>query len=179
MAEGMERITEEDDPNRCQAVIGTHGQCLNVSVSGTKYCKCHGGTHIANDITKKQLQNYRIEKYKARLDDFYNSDGIKTLRDEIAILRMLLEEQINRCKDSTDLLLKSQTISELVVKIEKLVSSCHKLEGSMDTLLDKQTLIQFAVQVIEVIGAHIHDETMISKIADGIMEIMAQGKDSE
>ena len=59
---------------------------------------------------------------------------------------MILEEVLNKCKDSKDLILKSSVISDLVVKVEKLVSSCHKMEGSMGQLLDKSAILQFAAE---------------------------------
>jgi len=87
-----------------------------------------------------------------------------------------LEVQINSCNDSVELMLSSGPISDLVLKIEKVVSSCHKLEGSMGQLVDKAALLQFAHQVVSIISKHIEDSAVLSQIADEILDIL---KDEE
>jgi hypothetical protein len=92
-----------------------------------------------------------------------------------------MEDRLNRCEDEADLLLQSHTISDLVMKIDKVVKSCHQLEGSMGQLLDKQAILQFASEVIGVISIALEgQEDKISEIADGIVTIVGRiGNDGE
>ena len=175
----IEKCKELDDPHRCQATIPSKGQCINMAskTEDGKYgsfCMAHGGNRFIEKEKKDSLRNYQLDKFKARLSRHAESPGIKSLRDEIAILRMMLEERLNRCKDETDLVLQSGPISDLVMKIDKIVGSCHKLEGSMGQLLDKQAILQFASEVIEVIGDAVKDEVAIEKIGNSIMEIVGR-----
>jgi hypothetical protein len=66
-------------------------------------------------------------------------------------------------------MLNSGAIGDMVLKIEKLVSSCHKLEGLMGQLLDKQAILQFAGEVIDIIGEECADTTIVEKIGGRIM----------
>jgi len=172
----FERV-EDDDPSRCQAVIGTIGQCKIKAVEGSKYCPNHGGNEKDN-IKAAEISNYQLAKYQARLERMKANPSIKSLRDEVVILRMMLETRLNACETDTDLLLHSGPISELVVKIEKLVSSCHKLEGSMGRLLDKSAILQFASEVITIISKHIKEENTLELIADEILQSVSRSGES-
>ena len=165
MAEDIKRISCPQDPNRCQQVTA-FGQCTNLKIPGQDFCKVHGCQ--TRSIELEQNRNYLLTKWQARLEQKTLSPNIKSLRDEIGILRMMLEEQLNRCNDPLDLVLQSAAISDLVLKIEKLVTSCHRLENAMGQLLDKAALLQFASEIITILQAHITDPVVLSTIADQI-----------
>lgn len=166
MAEDIKKIAYPEDPNRCQQVT-VIGQCTNLKIPGENFCKVHGCQ--TNSIERAECRNYRLERWQHRVQSKATSPNIKSLRDEIGILRMTLEEQLNRCIDPLDLVLHAAAISDLVLKIEKLVSSCHRLENSMGLLLDKSALLQFASEVISIIQTEISDPTILSSIANKIV----------
>ena len=143
-----------DDPNRCQAVVQGQGQCPNLAVPGTKYCKAHGGARAASRQEEASLKNYRIARasFNQRAAEMANSSGLKSLRDEISLMRVLLEEHLNSCEDTNDLLLQSAIISDLILKIEKLVVSCNKLETSLGETLDKSQILHIAGKWIDSIS---------------------------
>lgn len=173
---GFEKAPYEAHPDRCQAV-NAQGQCRNLGVvledgSRAQFCLAHGGARIRHVEKEKNLRNYQlsIARWKLALDDKAESNNLKSLRDEIAILRICLEERLNRCTDGMDLILNSQAISSMVLNIERVVSSCHKLEGSMGHLLDKQAVLQFAQVVIGIISKALDDEPeKVNLIADEIL----------
>lgn len=166
--EGIKRAAI-DSPTRCQAVTRT-GQCPLEAMPGITKCIAHGGSITESNNKKEKIRNYILTKFQAQLERHSDSDNIKSLRDEIGILRFLLEEKLNQCKDNIDLVLQSVQISDLVLKIDKLVSSCHKLEGSMGNLLDKQALITFSGVIIRIISESLTgQESKINEIADKIM----------
>jgi len=165
---------EADDPNRCQATT-SKGQCLNKAHEHSNFCLAHGGNKGAEAAEAASVRNYQLAKFQAKLDRHAASPSIKSLRDEVGILRMLMEEQLNRCKDSHDLVVQSASISDLVMKIDKLVTSCHKLEGSLGQLLDKQVILQFANETITLIANVLKGEdNKIREIADGITGIIGR-----
>ena len=164
---------EPDSPHRCQAMEARGGQCMNQAMlisegKYAKYCSIHGGTSEIRSEEKKSSNMYRLAKYGSRIGEFASHTQVKGLRDEIGILRMLLEERLNKCQDNDELLLSSNVLSDLVMKIQSVVSSCHKLEASMGQLLDKQQLIQFAESIITVICSEITDPDMLAKLANKI-----------
>lgn len=169
MAPPIERITDPNDPHRCQ-FINNVGQCVNKAVDGCEFCYAHGGSNIARNEQKQQIKNYRLGKYKSRISELAESEGIKSLREEIGVLRILLETRLNKINDDQELILQSGPISDLVLKIDKLVTSCHRLEDRMGFLLDKTKVMQFAQVVTDILTRHIDDPEVLELIANEIME---------
>jgi hypothetical protein len=168
MAEGMKRAAP-DSPTRCQGMTG-RGQCPLEAMPGSKNCPAHGSGAALAAEKRENIRNYRLTKFQDQVERHADSDNIKGLREEIGILRFMLEERLNQCKDNFDLIVQSAQISDLVLKIDKLVCSCHKLEGSMGNLLDKQALITFSGVIIRIIGESLEgQEGKINEIADKIM----------
>ena len=88
----FERISGEFDPDRCQA-NGGQGQCPFKRVPPSIYCTRHqmGGIENAENI-----KTYRLAQWTARTKDFVNDGEIKSLRAEIGIARMTLENILNK-----------------------------------------------------------------------------------
>lgn len=172
----LNKITSPDDPDRCQA-NSKYGQCTNKQIEGTKYCPMHGG-----DRTSNPARNYMLTKFQARLNRMADSPNIKSLRDEIGILRMTLEERLNQCKDSMDLIYQSGPISDLVIKIDKLVLSCHKIEYATGQLLDKQAILQFGTELVTILASEVKDEDILARLSNRITELIGRSfspEDSE
>jgi hypothetical protein len=165
-----ERVAD-DDPRRCQGT-NNQGQCHNKAVTDSNYCPAHGGNKAAESAERKRMRNYRLAKFKARVTELGDSDNITSLKDEVAILRMLIEERINRCNDSHELLLVSGPLSDLIMKCEKLVTSCHRLDSRLGNLLDRSKILQFAQVVIEIIGKYVTDEDDLESIGDEILKAL-------
>jgi len=164
------KIKDESDPNRCQAVH-SHGQCRNVAVEGSTFCAAHGGNKAVQDAEREALKNYKISKFQARIEEKKATPDLKNLRDEIALLRMLIEERLNICMSGTDLVLHSSAISDLIMKVEKVVSSCHKLEKNMGMVVDKQAILNFAGRVVQIITLELDDQPdKVDEIGNRILE---------
>lgn len=173
---------EPNDPRRCQCVTG-QGQCTNKAIDGSSYCGAHGGNNAAKVLTQKNLSGYRLAKYQNRLAEFADSDKLKSLRDEIGILRILIEERFNyACKTDTDLLLQSGPLADLIMKVEKLVSSCDRIESKLGLMMDKTQVMQLATEVVEIISQFVTDEATLTEIAEKIattIDRLAQPKINE
>jgi len=154
----LTKVSEPDDPNRCQGVYA-NGQCNNIAVEGSEYCGMHGGNKAGEDAKKKAANLYRLQTFQNRVGDFATNPKVKGLREDIGILRMVLEMTLNRCKDESDLIMFSPKISELVMKIEKVVSSAHRLESNMGELLDKMAAMQLGEEIVTLITEGISEYT--------------------
>lgn len=167
------RIKEPEDPNRCQA-NSSQGQCLLVRCEGSEYCPVHGGAKKMKALAKQSYRNYQSEIYRQRLNRFAEGDGLKSLRDEIGILRIMTEALLNRCKDDHELIMKSTPLADLVMKIEKLVTSSQKLDVSLGVMMDKAQATQMMAEVIDVIGKHV-DGDKLDAIIEDIQSILSGG----
>lgn len=161
---------KNNHPNeRCIATVKT-GQCPYCKIDHTDYCPMHGsnkGSIAQNEETKR---NYQLRRWKNRVNDFADNDQIKSLREEVGILRMVMEEILNKCEDSTDLLMASHRISDTAMKIEKLVVSCDKLENRMGQLLSKRAVVQLAGEYVQIINNYVTDPDTIEHISEEMID---------
>jgi hypothetical protein len=162
-----ERVPE-DSPDRCQAVIATRGQCLNKRCDGSDFCPAHGGNRAGNEQKKQEKRLYNLQKWQDRLDEKATHSKLKGLTDEIGILRMILESRLNSCKDDFELMLHSQSISQMAGQIEKLVVSLQKLDMQMEKMLDETQAVAWAQSIVEIVGQYIADTEVLTEIADRI-----------
>lgn len=173
MSDRIQRMEFAEDPERCQGIMA-QGQCPNKGLlldngKRAQFCLVHGQVQDKTAINES-LRNYRLTKFQDRLQRHASSTKIKDLRDEVGILRMMMEEKLNACNDVNDLILQSSAISDLVLKIDKLVSSCHKMEGAMGQLLDKAALLQFASEMITIISEEVQDTGALDRITTKMLE---------
>lgn len=169
----VENIEYPADPDRCQGMRG-RDQCDKKAIllpdgSRGKYCILHAGNSERSAARKSEQMNYLLTKWKARVEQKVVSPTIKSLKEEIGIIRMLIEEKLNQCTDEYELILQSTIISKLVLDLERLVTAAHKLDISSAALLDREAIIKFSSSVIDIIAEEITDPDKISRIAQRIL----------
>lgn len=169
----IKRVPYPEHPARCQQIT-SHGQCLNISVEGGTKCIAHGGHKELEAQRNKSIRIFRLGQWQGRHSEHLDHPNIKSLREEIGILRILLEERFAVCKDSMDLVFQCGPISDLILKIEKVVSSCHKIEASMGEHIEKAQLLLFASEIVGIIGEVIYDQEKLDAISLKIVQLVSK-----
>jgi hypothetical protein len=173
-----ERVASPDDPRRCQA-NSQHGQCRIVQVPGSTYCFIHGGKGALIAASNERKRVYLLTQYRARVDALLENDAHVSLREEIALLRMLIEARFRVVKTDGDLLMHSGAIADLVSRVDKVVTSCNRLERNLGELIDKSTLVNIADNIVAAIASILADipdvDERIALIGDAILRIIAEG----
>lgn len=176
MSDRIKGRPEPDSPDRCQAMT-PKGQCALQAVPNSKYCIIHGGQNVANSEAKQALKNYRLGVWRARVADFTESEDVKSVREEIGILRLMMEERLNSCNSVPELLLQSHALCDLATRIERTVLTCHKLEAQMGQLMDKQAILRFAAKVSDSLTALFtkltEDGTVTTELANLLIDHIA------
>ncbi len=168
----MEKITDLDDPQRCQGVY-KYGQCNHKAEPHSTFCAMHGGKKSQESIDKQKMRNYRLTKFRARAERLSNSANLASLRDEVAILRMIIEEKVNACEDTHKLLLVSGPLSDLIMKCGVLVEKCNRLENRLGNFLDRNKITQFAEICINIISASVPEEDM-ERVSEDIFNALGE-----
>lgn len=171
----LRKWSNSDDPDlRCDFNISTGDRCGNFAEPGVSRCPLHGANKQLQAQENNSLRLYRLAKFQTRADQLTDHSKVKSLREEIAILRILLEEKINQCDDTHSLLLMSGPISDLIMKIEKIVASCHRLESSLGGLLDKTKVKQIANEMMNSVATRASEiledipDTKISELLEAV-----------
>lgn len=172
----IQRAPYPGHPDRCKAAAGKN-QCPNLSVElpdgrfGDR-CLAHGGNKQQEAAAAQGMRNYRLTKWQARLERHASSPQIKSLRDEVGLLRMILEERLNQIDDAQGLLLQSHTIADMVSRIERAVLACQKVESMTGQMLDKQDVAEFGSRIISIIHSHVKDADQLRSISEEILHLV-------
>lgn len=167
--EQVKKVPYDEHPDRCTHIIGGQGQCGNLGTGPGANCLAHGGGSTANAKTQKRVRAYKLQVFMADLEDHLGYTDLTGLRDEVALMRLLVETKINDCKDNSDLVMNSAGIADLVMKVQGLVVNCQKLEANLGKHIDATSLLGFAHKVIEIISDVLDDEEKIREIADRLV----------
>jgi hypothetical protein len=160
---------EADDPRRCQG-IGGAGQCPFKAVEDSEYCPKHGAN---KNLTKKKAAEkrlYNLSQWQKQLEEQVDNPNIKSLREEIGIMRVMLQQRFDMAKSAGELVLISGSVGEMIAKIGKLVQQCHRIEIDLGQLLDKTQAAQLAQETVTIIGKYVDDPDILSMIAEDLME---------
>lgn len=161
------RAEGKDDPRKC---IIPDCPFLGEPSTDPPRCVRHGANKQIERAEKENIRLYRIAKWQTRINELADNPKRKSLHEELAVLRMVFEEVVNKCQSAEELFLNSGKISEMTRDIEKVVMSCSRLEATSGQLLDKVAAMNFASQVLEVVGRHAPVDCL-DAIANDILEL--------
>lgn len=146
---------------------------MNEAELGAKYCQAHGGGATAIEHQKRQ---YFLTKAKARerLAQLSEHEEIKSLRDEIALARMLIEERFNAIKTDSDLLAAFGPINTSLLTVERLVKSAHVLEQNLGSLLARTTVLTLGQSISNILIDELQHlpgyEAIVDRVNERIIE---------
>ena len=184
------RIEHDADPGRCQSG-SKHGQCPYLSMQAcvdrglievsnppdydnSYTCARHGGEKKAGSIRREKMHDYRLEVWQQRMDEFAESSEAKSLRGEIGVTRLMIEQILNQCQDTQKLLMWSARIQQLVGTCEKLVRTAERIERASGTMMDRTAGLAFASEVIDAITAEIDDPQVVDRISGRIIDALGK-----
>lgn len=161
------------ESDKCKGQLSNGQPCFREIVKNadgvaiSEYCLAHGGFHDKNRYMKQVKFNYNLDAWNEKIREKATSPQVKNLREEIGVLRVLLETRLRALnpENEFDVIRSSGPIGDLVIKIEKLVSSCHKLEEKLGITLDKTKVESIARQIIEIIGSNLQELEVSEEIA--------------
>ena len=177
----MRRVTDPADPRRCKFSYA-HEQCWHEAESGCSYCAAHGGRSKAN-VEETRLYNLVEVDNRRRLAELSGHEQIKSLREEIGLVRMLIEKHLNAAQGNVELLASCGSLNQLIVTLTKLVKECHALEQSCGELLSKQTVYRLAQTMCEIVMEELQGiegyEEIIDRIADRLFPAITKTQNNE
>lgn len=160
-------IVPDDSPDRCVEMT-QRGQCrMKRREDNPKFCHAHARAQGQ----QRDINLLRLAVYSERVKEGAEHPRIKTLNNEVAVLRMLLEEKLNTCKTLPDLMLKSQGIANLVMQVGQIVLLSQKLEAQAGNHLTKTQVEAFANSVVSILATEI-DPEVLERVANKLEEAM-------
>ena len=160
-----------EDDEKCEASTPAM-PCRHAAVEGTNYCPRHGGTMIRRRQAAKRLEMYHLKRWKKRVDDFSGHTEIKDLHEEVGIVRMMLEETLNKCEDTDHLLQQSGRITAMVDKVQTLVATIDKMDAR--AALAPDVLSRLAAEWVQIICVYVTDENQLEELSGRLASSLEQ-----
>ena len=177
----MKMVTDPADPRRCKFSY-PHEQCWREAEAGCDFCLVHGGKSKA-EAEDTRLYHLAEVDNRRRLAELSSHERIKSLREEIGLVRILIEKRMNMIRTEADLLSACGPINNMLLTLEKLIKSCHALEQSLGELLSKQSVVCLAQKICEIVieelqGVEGHEQ-IIDRIVDRLFPAINIAQNSE
>ena len=175
------RVSDPADPRRCKGA-SKDGQCQNIAEEGYAYCLVHGG-RVADD---KHLQReYLLAQVKDRfqLASVAGAEQLKSLRDEIALVRELVARMWDRIETDQELIQSCGMLNTLCLTLERLKKSNIQFERSGGALLDKDAILQLGHEICTIIVQELSDvenyEQIVDRVSDQISTVILEAQNIE
>jgi len=167
--------------------LGSYGQCSKAAVKDDCFCEDHTSRSNQSKVGVYLITNRFFGDSAARHAE---SDQIKSLVGEIAILRALLERRLNSIDNEAEAVSMAPTIKDTMLAIDKLVNSWHAMDVKLGNVLSKNALLKLAQDIIEIITKTIRPfenkrvttsdvDEAIEVIADAIVEAVAKQENAK
>lgn len=158
-----------DDPHQCQGTSTGYGRCPFQAMQDEQgnwmiYCARHGGVQEQRRSKEAEKGLYNLHRWTNRVNTLQKHEEAKGLAAELAILRMMLENKLLHCQDQASLILSSGSISDIIVKIEKLVRSVSYLNKQNGLLVDKAAVEKLASTLLDTVAEYILDGNVLEEI---------------
>lgn len=169
------------DPNRCKQSVGDN-QCLDMAAPGSEFCLKHRGIDHTNENSTRLYLLAKAED-RVRLHRLAEHDEIRSLREEIALARMLAERRWNMMKTDNDAIIHCASINTLLLTIERLVKSAHSIEQNLGILLSKSAVLNLGQAICRIIVDELEGiedyEEIVDKITQRILTTIVAAKDNQ
>lgn len=183
MSESHMTKCDPSDPHRCQATVAK-GQCPNLATEGSKYCLKH--THNSNDH-ENRVRHYLLSnpELQTRLNRHAAVEEVRSLREEIHLARMMVEARLDLVEegDRGEMLAAFSSVNTLLQTVEKLVSSCHRMEISLGGLLSKGSVLALGQEIVMILVDELQEidghEEIIDCISERVIKAIAEQGNKE
>jgi len=165
---------------QCHHVNNHTGRCERDALPGSEYCPIHENLKPKKKNPEgfaKRMYMIQDQQRRARHAELLDNDNRRSLREELMIARLLLEERLNSAQTEADKISSQGAINSLLSTIEKLENSSLKLDQTTGNLLSKTTLLKIASSIVQIIIEELieipQSELIVDRISDRIFKTIA------
>jgi hypothetical protein len=166
----MQRVTDLADPRRCKG-NSLDGQCQNLAEEGADYCRVHGGSGSLVQAPVRRLKQYLLSTAQdcARLARLSESDGLKTLREEVTVALGLLERRLGLAKTDAEFISAFPQIERLLKRIAELKKDSFSLEQKSGAMLSRDQAFGLFQEIVGIVVEELEGVPGYEQIMDRII----------
>lgn len=136
--------------------------------SGTGRCRRHGGNNTnEHAITTGRYSIKKRQAFKAKLDRFYEYGNPFDLREEIAYLRTLMQDMIEKIDDPDMMYVSKVDIDSFRGIIDDIGKTAERYSRIVNsTALTAAEIIYFEARILDMIGRYVEPERQLLFIGE-------------
>ena len=163
----VQRVTDLADPHRCKGAK-PEGQCLNVAEEGSDYCRACGGESHA---PARRMKQYLLAKAqdRTRLAQLEEHEGLKSLRDEVAIAVGMLERRLNMVDTDAEFIQAFPQIERFFKTLADLKKSSFWLEQKSGAMLSRTAALRLGQEICQIVVDELEGIPNYEQIVDRII----------
>ena len=151
--------------NQCEH-SGPQGQCHNPSADGSDKCAKHSKE-------ADRIRSYRLNGELRERFEHHSAALLETVRDEIVLLRALIEDRLDLATTPAERLVAFQSVRPALVDVVKCVETLTKLEAATSVTLGKEALNELGKEVIKILTEELDGVPNYDRIIDSVAAKMA------
>ena len=154
---------------------GPRGMCPFDAVPGLDKCRKHG--NIAEIIMAYRFTDPDL---KERMDFHSRDELIESVKQEVVLVRALIEERRNFATNQSEKIQAFPQIIDATAKLERLVTSLARLEKQSGQVLEKAALHKLGRRLVEILTDALKDipdrDTIVDRVAKEIAAAVMAAK---
>lgn len=125
---------------------------MNLATPGDHRCQAHGGVN-RDLIEEKHSYQLNAPWLRERVAELGKSTDPLSMRKEVLIAKVLLEEALNEAgKSRAELLRETPRIHQLFQTIEKLTKTTNQIDRDQNQVLHKDVILALGTQIGKVLA---------------------------
>ncbi len=169
------------DYPQCMRIKRNGERCKKQVVKSKDLCSVHGGKAA---IKHGMCSRYTFGRLQESVDKFRNDPDLKSLKDEVALLRVLLQDNMTRFESALsnvgndeDALASSAGMTDLIMKnvegIRRAVMSLVQIEDGLNLRLDVTQVHAMVVQITTIVKHEVRDEETRERIVERLGSLVS------
>jgi len=157
---------------------GKRGQCTHSAVEGSEFCSKHSRE-------EDRIKGYRLSDpgLRERMAHFSDDESLQTVRQEIVLLRTLIEDRLAQCDSKAERQAAFTVVTPHIAQVNKLVENLTRLEKANHILLSKDAagklgdeIVTILIEELEHVPGH---DTIIDKVAARIATAVTDARNED
>lgn len=166
------KIKKGEEHLACKAPMSS-GPCRHYALPGKDYCSMHQNVYTRTE-NAKSIYQFRLAQYQARVDELADHPQLRSLTNELAVSRMVLEEIVNKCDNEAKFLAYQPRIHQMLQLVGDLTVKCQRLEQQFGGLLSINEVFQILDAFADIIGKYVTDAAIVRRISEEIGQCLLE-----
>ncbi len=120
---------------------------------------------------------------RSRFEEMKASADLRTLKQDVALLRTVLEQRLNFARNEAEKIAAIQSVAPMFGTLDKLVGSLDKLERRSGEVLEKDAVQKLVLDIVNVLAFELDGvpgrDGIVDRVARRMADVIAKARNVE